>query len=122
MYLGLILGRQSPASSLEQVKKETEEKVREELRLKQRDTAVTMHSEMVKIRNSIVDSAQAYQEIVKTIDKEIAPWQEVAALVDDTVTGALPLVIAMAETEDDSESQLEESDIEEDSKISENES
>ena len=103
LTVGYLVGRQASRGRIEKAIKSFETKLRAEIEAENKDTAVKMHKELAKIRNGIVDSAHAYQAIVRTIDEKISPWEDVAGVIGSTDSHALPLVIGTAEPQKRSE-------------------
>lgn len=93
VYFGIIIGRQGNRKAIEKKVQDIARKVKEEAKQEQQDLAVDLHTELYRIRESIVDSAHAYQSAVKAVGDKLVPFEEVAGLLNNVSQHQLPLIL-----------------------------
>jgi hypothetical protein len=94
VYIGVLLGRKNSRSLAKQLVLQERERVRAEVKQEQTQIAADLHGELAKVRDSIIQSAHAYQSVVKTIGDKLAPWDEVQKALQIENPKDIPLLIA----------------------------
>ena len=91
MYFGVIIGRQGNRKAFEQKVQEASEKAENSAKQKQKELAGELHGELSKIRDSIIDSAQAYQSAVQAVGEKLVPLEDLAEQLGPEEKIQLPL-------------------------------
>lgn len=93
IYIGLLLGKRSSRKELSARVEQEREKIKAEVKKEHTELAVELHGELSKVRDSIIQSAHAYQNVVNAIGEKLAPWEEVQKSLSDDAKKELPLLI-----------------------------
>lgn len=93
LYIGILLGKKRAEETLELRVEIEREKIRQQVKEQQTTLAVELHGELAKVRDSIVQSAHAYQHVVNAIDAKLAPWEDVQKALQIENPRDLPLLI-----------------------------
>ena len=91
MYFGVIIGRQGNRKLFDEKVQAATEEAEQQAKQQQKELAVELHGELSKIRNSIVESAQAYQSVVKAVGEKLVPLEDMAEVLGADKKTQLPL-------------------------------
>ncbi len=89
LLFGLLLGRRSERGKLQGRIDEVQKKAREEAQLEKANLATELHVELDKVRDSIIKSAEAYQQAVHSIDSKLSPDSSRKEAIDINVRANL---------------------------------
>lgn len=104
LAIGILLGKRFGGGNVDARVAAEREKMRQEVEAEHKQLAVELHGELSKVRESIIQSAQAYQNVVKSIDEKLAPWQEIQQSLETVSSaGELPYLIVEASSTGDAE-------------------
>lgn len=104
VYIGLLLGKRSGNKEVSKRVEEERAKLKEQVEKEHTELASELHGELSKVRESIIQSAHAYQNVVSTLGEKLAPWDEVQKSLSVDKQGELPLLIVEGSVESKTES------------------